>query len=379
MVATKKIRVTLLSNDLVVGGAQRLVIDQLELLDRDIFDLTVVVLSQLEEKGTFYDLVPEGIQVYKLNFKGFSDVRSWLELMRVFHTIRPQLVKSSLFFSNTIAWVLKPFFGYTVIAAEHNTLISKTRLQVMANRIGTFLNYTMVVDSKKVASFLAETEGIRPTAFTVIYNGVDLESVEKNKQMLKDHRLELRRSFGIEENAFVFLTVARITKQKNHHLMVEAFAESLTKKPNAQLLIVGDGELLAPLREYVKSLNLEGKVVFTGERHDVHTFYSISDAFMVTSRHEGFCIAAMEGLAFGMPLLSTKVAGIEEYLRDGVNGYFTGDVPSDIAQKMVLVQELVEKDPNHFVEAGLETARQYSKERYGEVYNELFLKAANAR
>ena len=50
-------------------------------------------------------------------------------------------------------------------------------------------------------------------------------------------------------------------------------------------------------------------------------FYAMSDFFIMTSRHEGFCIAAMEGLAFGMPLISTKVAGIVEYLKDEVNGF----------------------------------------------------------
>src|SRR3989344_85506 len=110
-----KIKVVIAANDLAMAGAQRLVIDQLHLLDKNIFDLSLIVLMQFPDKGDFYDLVPSDVKVFRLHFKDLWDIIEWFRVVKILKQIRPDIVKSSLFFSNTIFRILKPFFAYKII------------------------------------------------------------------------------------------------------------------------------------------------------------------------------------------------------------------------------------------------------------------------
>ena len=356
-------------NDLALAGAQRLAVDLLRGLD-DSFEPHLVVLTQVSGRGDFYDQVPAHVQVHKLQFKGFADLGQWWALIKILHAIRPDIVKTALFFSNTVFALLKPLFGYTLITAEHNTQITKNGLQRFLNTVLLPLSHTTVVDSRGVADTLSHHEGIKRSQFTVIYNGVNLNAIQKAESSFASQRNPLRADLGIGQGDMVFLTVSRLVGQKNHELMINAFGELCKKRGDCKLLIVGDGGFLEPRKEQARTLGLEGKVIFTGEQKEVYRYYALADAFIMTSRHEGFCIAAMEGLAFGLPLVSTCVAGISEYLKDGVNGYFTEQNANDIAEKMNTIAD----NAALFAEAAKQTAAAYSLNRYQAAYRDLFLK-----
>lgn len=367
-----KVKVVLGVNDLAVGGVQRLVIDQLNLLDRNRFDLSLIVLTQMPTKGDFYDLIPGGVPVFKLTFKSLRDIKEWLKVIRILAKIRPDIVKSSLFFSNTVFRILQPFFGYRCIAAEHNTDQVKSRFQILLNRLLMNMTYTMVVDSQRVADYLSRTESIDRDRFTVIYNGVDIRAVQESENKFRFQKDGIRSELGIAPYEKVFLTVARLVEQKNHALMIHSFAILAQKRDDVRLLIVGGGGLFDSLKRRAMDLGIESKVVFVGERMDTHRFYAVSDFFLLTSLHEGFCIAAMEGLAFGLPLISTRVAGVSEYLKDGKNGFFSENNPESIAQKMEFALALSDEELGRFAEEGRNTAETYSLDRYGTEYDKLF-------
>lgn len=369
----KRTKVLIGANDLLVGGVQKLIIDQLQRLDRESFDFSLVTLFQFPDQGDFYELVPPGVDVWRLNFKNFWDVRSWVALVQAMRKVRPDIVKSSLFFSNIIFGCLQPFFGYRLIVAEHNTFVRKTKPQMFLNRMLMHIAETMVVDSNMVADYLSRTEHIDRGRYTVIYNGVDIDQIAQAKLQYGPQRESIRREFGLRPSDKVFLNVARLSWQKNHELMINAFARLNQLRDDCRLVIVGGGDNMVPMKEQIKSLGLDGRVLLAGERKrkDVEMFYCVSDFFLLTSRHEGFCITAMEGLAFGMPLLSTRVAGVSEYLEEGKNGFFVDSDPADIAEKMNRVADLSEEQRKTFSANGMETARAYSLERYIQAYRDM--------
>ncbi|MBP6860230.1 MAG: glycosyltransferase [Candidatus Pacebacteria bacterium] len=371
-----KIRVLIGANDLVLAGVQRLVIEQLQGLDRSRFDVALVILRQFPGKETFDDLIPADVRVYRLDFGRLLDVSEWIKLIGILRRERPRVVKTATFFSNALFLTLRPLFGYRVIAAEHNTVAMKPRWQRAADRWLFARAFTIVADSKQVADFVAESEGIPREKFSVVYNGVDLARIEEAKAKYAPMRASIRKEHDVPEDAFVFFTVARLVKQKNHVLMVEAFARVREAHPEAFLVIAGDGALRQEIEARAAELGVKNAVVMLGEQKNIYRYYAASDAFLLTSRHEGFCIAAMEGLAFGMPLISTKVAGVSEYLKDSVNGYFTEHNAVDIAEKMTKVLLMSDEEVASFSRAGIETAGEYSIERYRSGVNELLLSAA---
>jgi glycosyltransferase involved in cell wall biosynthesis len=98
----------------------------------------------------------------------------------------------------------------------------------------------------------------------------------------------------------------------------------------------------------------------------------------MTSTDEGFSVAAIEGLAFGVPLISTRVAGVVEYLVDGENGYLTEHDPIDIAHKMKLIIDRSPEEVSVMSRYSKETGKKYSIERYIKTYTELFLKVSES-
>ncbi len=203
----QKIKVVIGTNDLVVGGAQRLVIDQLELLNRDLFDLTLITLIQFPGRGDFYDLVPPDVKVVKLHFRKFTDLREWAKLIRTLREIKPDIVRASLFFSNTVFTLLKPFLGYRVITAEHNSGNPKSLPMRLVDRLLAPLTYTIAADSKMVAKFIAESEHINPKRFTVVYNGVDVVGIERAQKEYAGKRDDI-----VKSSYFSALPVSRRKK-----------------------------------------------------------------------------------------------------------------------------------------------------------------------
>ncbi len=369
---TKKIKLVVATNDFIIGGVQRLIIDTLAHLDRNRFDIYLITLIQFPDtKATFYDRVPSDVKVIKHHFRKFTDVREWLRLIRTLRDIKPDVVDTSLFFTNTILTVLKPFFGYAVITGEHNSGDAKPFLMRLVSRFLAPLKYTIVADSKMVADFVSQTEHISRDRFTVIYNGVDFAAVETAKRKYADARDSMRAEFGIGPKEFVFLNVSRMVKQKRQELAVEGFHLFNQRHPGYRLLFVGDGLRMNAVREKVRSCRLEHQIILAGESTVVHRFYAIADAFLLTSRREGFCIAGMEALAFGLPLVSTKVGGVVEYLREGENGYFISSfTPQAVAEAM---EKLVLTDIARMSQNARESAKPYTSERAAAAYEQLFL------
>lgn len=130
-------------------------------------------------------------------------------------------------------------------------------------------------------------------------------------------RVQLRQELGTSPEAFVVGHVGRFTYAKNHEFLVQVFASLKQQRPDARLLLVGEGELEQQIRDKVVESGLKGDVIFTGARGDVAKLYSAMDVFCLPSRYEGFPVVALEAQANGLPFLfSDKVTSEAGYSKD---------------------------------------------------------------
>lgn len=371
-----KPKVVIAMNDFLVGGIQKLAIDQMRVLHNE-FDFVVIVLMQIPGND-WYHQIPAGIPIHKMHFKNFWDIRSWITLGKILRHEKPDIVKTAMFFSNTIFRILKPLFGYVVITAEHNTEAKRPWGQRVANFLLAPLAYTIIADSKTVAEFVSSTEYIPLNKFTVIYNGVELNEIAKAKSDAQSDHDRIRTELGVSADEPVFLTVARLVAQKNHALMIDGFAKYIKQGGKGKLVIIGYGQLEDSLRNQARDLGIGDQVKFMGGREDIYPFYVASDYFILTSVREGFCISAMNGLAFGLPLISTKVAGVVEYLEDGINGYFTDATPDAVAEVLIKVTNLPDDKLQIMKKSAEQTADRFGVQAYADAYRKLFTKCLRA-
>ena len=139
---------------------------------------------------------------------------------------------------------------------------------------------------------------------TVMPNAIDTDKFAYDPEA----RVRLREELGIPQDAFVVGHVGRFMYQKNHSFLIDIFAELLKDKPDARLLLIGEGELMGQIREKVRRLGIEGRAVFTGARKDVNKLYSVMDVFCLPSFYEGLGMVAWEAAANGVPIvLSDKI------------------------------------------------------------------------
>lgn len=118
------------------------------------------------------------------------------------------------------------------------------------------------------------------------------------------------------------VSAARLKPQKNHRLLIDAFAEFWKKHTDYELHIFGVGELEQELREQVRGLKLEDRVCFHGFSANVREEIRDSAMFVLSSNYEGISNSMIEALAMGVPVISTDcpVGGSAAYIQHEVNG-----------------------------------------------------------
>jgi colanic acid/amylovoran biosynthesis glycosyltransferase len=147
----------------------------------------------------------------------------------------------------------------------------------------------------------------------------------------------------------VFVAVGRFVDKKAPHLTLLAFHKVLTQVADARLIMIGDGTLLETSRQMAKSLGMEQSVEFLGPRapNEVAAVLRAARAFVqhsLTTTYgdsEGTPLAILEAGATGLPVVSTRHAGIKDVVREGNTGYLVdeGDVDAMAMHMTRLAQD----------------------------------------
>ena len=101
------------------------------------------------------------------------------------------------------------------------------------------------------------------------------------------------------------VTCGRLTNQKNHAMLIDAFTEVAKKFPYATLKIYGEGDLKETLQKQINNLSLQNKVFLMGVTENVAKALETADLFVLSSDFEGMPNALMEAMAVGVPSIST--------------------------------------------------------------------------
>ncbi len=118
------------------------------------------------------------------------------------------------------------------------------------------------------------------------------------------------------------VTLGRLTEQKNHKMLIEAFSKVTKKIDDATLYIYGCGELKDKLERIINKLGLQEKVFLAGYTKEVTSCLGMADLFVLSSNYEGMPNTLMEAMAMGTPCISTNCdgGGAKALIRNGIDG-----------------------------------------------------------
>lgn len=187
-------------------------------------------------------------------------------------------------------------------------------------------------------------------------------------------RLEKRQELGFEPEGFLILTVAEMTKNKNHSTVLKALA-LLKDKPefaSMRYLICGRGENEQNLRQEARELGIEDHVVFLGYRHDVPDLLRCSDLFAFMSFREGLPVALMEAMSSGLPVICSRIRGNTDLVDQDVEGMIAENTPQAVAEGILELYRNPEKRQRYGI-AATEKVKQFDAENVHRIMKEIYL------
>jgi len=366
---TRKFRVLHIIPNFGPGGAERLLVSLLEAFDKERFEVAAV--SLYPESGTILEkeIKEKGLNVYFLNKRLGLDLRMIPQLYRLFCVFRPDIVHTHRY---VLRYTLLPTLLCRVPVRVH-TVHNVAQKEVdwigklvhwIAFRLG---NVVPISISQEVANTVRAVYG-RGIHTPVIYNGIPTARFVSSPG--RDNA----------KKNVVLLHIGRFAPQKNHLLLIEAFARAVKEYPTMELWLVGDGPLRSVVEKFVNEKGLKGKVLFLGIRDDVPRLLAESDIFALSSDWEGFGIVIAEAMATGKPVIATAVGGVPELVEDGVTGIL---VPPRDPEALARGTLRLAKDADLRQRMG-KAARERALERFdiartAREYEELYLKLFKER
>jgi glycosyltransferase involved in cell wall biosynthesis len=199
----------------------------------------------------------------------------------------------------------------------------KTRL---SRRLFDTWGKKVVAISDAVKSHLQKDFGLDERRIELVYNGVDVTKFLKTYR--PDEIAKAKLSLGLKEGPVVG-TMGRLSDVKGQRFLVEAMKYVISKKKDAQCLIIGGGREEKALKSLARDLGIEGSIIFAGSNYaDAPLYLSCMDVFVLPSVKEGLGLALLEAMLTGKPCVGSDIGGISDIIKNGVNGVLipVGDV-----------------------------------------------------
>src|SRR5690606_2584052 len=191
-----------------------------------------------------------------------------------------------------------------------------------------------------------------------------------------DPRIACRRSVIADENERIVTHISNFRKIKRIPDIINVFHQ-IQKQIPAKLMMVGDGPEKPRAEQLCRELGIENKVIFFGNSNEIDSILSYSDLFLLPSETESFGLAALEAMAWGVPVISSNTGGLPEVNIDGVSGYLSnvGDIESMARDALKILRD--NATLAEFKKNALEVAQKFDIKNILPIYEKLYEKAIN--
>ena len=361
-------RITFVATGLDFGGAETQLVRLAEAIKKRGWQ--VGVISMLPPAAFAEELEEAGIALATLNMRsGVPDPRAIAGLAKILRRWQPEVVHSHMVHANLLARVARLFCRIPVLISTAHSISEGGRCREIAYRLTDPLaDMTTNVSRAAVARYIQA--GVAPKKkIAFIPNGVDTSTFKPNEAAGRRVRDEL----DVRES-FVWLAVGRFEVAKDYPNMLRAFKEVALKRPEAVLLLVGQGSMREETGKIAEELGLKDKVRFLGVRRDVPEVMNAADAYVMSSAWEGLPMVLLEAAACGLPIVATDVGGNSEVVQNKESGCI---VPSRdtgaLAGAMLRLTAYSQAERRRMGEAGRgHIEAHYSLERVVDRWEELY-------
>lgn len=327
-----------------LGGAQLSTLNLISTLPKDKYQVSVITSSRGILKQEFKNL--KNIKAYFSPFLSrpimpILDIFALIHIYVIYRSngfkiIHTHSSKAGIIGRWAALFARTPVILHTVHGwsfHDYQNPVSKIFF-IFLERITALFTAKIICVSKKDIETGLEYKIAPKGKFVLIKYGIPLHQF-KNPCCDKARK---RKELGITNNDPVIGMVSCLKPQKSPLDYVKACIAVYNEIPAVNFLLIGDGALKKKCKAELRKTSLNGRFIFAGWRNDVSDILDIIDIAVLTSKWEGFPIAAIEALVKGKPVVATDTGGIRDLVKDGITGYLTkpGNY-SDISRRILSI------------------------------------------
>jgi glycosyltransferase involved in cell wall biosynthesis len=316
-------RVLFVISDLGLHGAQKQVVELSRELARGGHKVAIYTLN--DEAPRAAELAGSGVEVTVDQKRTKLDLAVLKRLRRRILDWHADVVHGFLFDGDIYARIAAAGTGVTVLNSERSDNYEISRTQRLAHWLTRGLVDGVVANSRSGSAFAQKLYGYDPERMHVVWNGMRIEEIERRAASAVNHREEF---FGPGEHRIACM-IGHIKPAKDYHLALDVAHSLVAKAPEWRVLFLGEALSgiaykaghASDTQDYKQSvmrryeeLGIADKVKFAGARSDAPAILAQCDVQLMTSCREGFPNVVLEGMALGVPVVSTEYSDIRHIL-----------------------------------------------------------------
>lgn len=324
-----------------VYGGERVVLNLASSIDRSKFNVVVVAFGKEEDRIPLLKAAKaKNIPVDTIPSRKRYDVRGIFDVKRMIRKHKIDIIHCHGYKSDVLSFFAALFSNVKLVTTLHGWWIGTSLKSRTYNALDLFVirffDKVIVVSQSLFESLISGGHSRKKTI--LIPNCVDVKKFEEIKDLGGT-----RDDLGVPKEATLLGTVSRLTEEKGHTYLIDAFAKILRKFNNSYLIIAGEGPLEGSLRAKARDLGLAERVIFTGFREDVAGIIAAMDIFLMPSISEGLPMAVLEAMAARKPIIASNVGGIPSVIHDKETGLIIepGDPDSIVEAVTILLKDKI--------------------------------------
>lgn len=314
----EKPKVLFIIPSLKAGGAENVTVTITKELNKNLFDVYLLVLNSDQPFYTFD--IKDSVSLILFSKKKVRN--SFFDIIKTIYKIRPEIIFSTITHLNIYLGLLKPLFFSNVklIVRESNVISSLLNVNV-SFRENIFLKFLKIsysnasivlCQSTFMKNEMLQFTGISEDKLAIINNPVSLPIEESNN---------INYSFDL-------LAVGNFSKIKGYERMLKIL--SSPKLNDVKLCIIGDGNERNNIEDLIDYYGLNNQVILLGHKKNPYSFMKSAKLLIMTSHYESFPNVVLEAGLAGLPTVAFNVpGGLSEILTNKVNGFLVNNDSHD--------------------------------------------------
>jgi glycosyltransferase involved in cell wall biosynthesis len=360
-----KKKIFFIIHQMSAGGATRVVLNLVNGLDKNIFDIHLIVFNN---KGTLLLEVQKDVTIHNL-----QSSRVLLGTHKLIYLIlkeKPQIVFTGITHLNfTIAmWIplLKKFLKNTkFITREVSIPTLRAKYMKTSRKMDYFykkliLRFDIIIaQSQYMKRDLVSYYDINPKRVTVINNPVDLKAIDKRLEEGRDEKL-------LPKNKINIVAIGMLRKEKAFERLIKVLSLLDDKY---HLTIVGEGIRRKILEKEIENLKINNRVTLIGLKKNPYLYMKEAKLVLLSSLYEGFPNVLLEANACGTFVIANACAGVgEEIINSGVNGILVEENNLEAFAEAIKQYAMLVHDRDNI----RETTNRYDVKNVVETYKNIF-------